>query len=43
MAISGGDAVVHRAKVGSSSDEVDMVIGIVVLLKLYGIKAESSK
>jgi hypothetical protein len=43
MAISGGDAVIHRAKIRSGSDEVDVVIGIVILLKLYGIKAESSK
>ena len=43
MAISRGDAVIHCAKVRSGSDEVDMVIGIVILLKLYGIKAESSK
>jgi hypothetical protein len=43
VAISGGDAVIHCAKVGSSSDEVDVVVGIIVLLKLYGIKAESSK
>jgi len=43
VAISGVYAVIHGAKVRSSSDEVDVVIGIVIFLKLYGIKAESSK
>jgi hypothetical protein len=43
VAISGIDAVIRCAKVRSSSDEVDVVIGIIILLKLYGIKAESSK
>jgi hypothetical protein len=43
VSIGGGDAVIHCAKVGRSSDEVDVVIGIIVFLKLYGIKAESSE
>jgi len=43
MSIGGGDAVVHCAKIGCGSDEVDVVIGIIVFLKLYGIKTESSK
>jgi hypothetical protein len=43
MAIGGGDAIIHCPKVRSGGDEVDVVIGIVILLKLYGIKAESSK
>jgi len=43
VAISGVDAVIHCAKVRSCSDEVDVVIGIVVLLKLYGIEAKSGK
>jgi hypothetical protein len=43
VAISRGYAVIHCAKVRSGSDEVDVVIGIVILLKLYGIKAEAGK
>jgi len=42
VAISRGDAIVHCAKVGSGGDEVDVVIGIVILLKFYRIEAESS-
>ena len=43
MAIGGGDAIIQSPKVRSGGDEVDVVIGIVILLKLYGIKAESSE
>jgi hypothetical protein len=43
VAISRGDAVIHCAKVRGSGDEVDVIIGIIVLLELYRIKAESSK
>ena len=39
MPVSGVDAVVHRAQVRRSSDEVDVVVGVIILLELDGRQA----
>jgi hypothetical protein len=39
MAVSGIDAVVHRTKVGSGGDEVDMIVCVIVLLELDRVEA----
>jgi hypothetical protein len=43
MAVSRVDVIVHCAKVGGSSDEVDVVVGVIVLLELNDIKPVSSQ
>lgn len=34
MSIGNGDTVVSRSKVGSGSDEINVVIAVIVLLKV---------
>ena len=36
VAISGVDAVVHGTEVGSSGDEIDVVVCVIILLELHG-------
>lgn len=39
VTVGGVDAVVHRAEVGGGGDEVDMVVGVVVLLEVDRVQA----
>ena len=43
VAVGGGDAVVHRTQVGRGSDEIDMIVRIIVLLELNWVQAIADK
>ena len=43
VAVGGGDAVVHRTQVGRGSDEIDMMVRIIVLLELNRVQAVADK